>query len=65
MTPFETYLTNLNEIRSTGAAVPETSYYGALETFLNEIGKTLKPRVRCVLNIQNRGAGIPDSSSTP
>jgi len=27
---------------------------------LNEIGKTLKPKVRCVINLANRGAGIPD-----
>lgn len=60
MTPFEDYLKDLYEIRSTGAAVPETSYYPALSTLLNEIGKTLKPKVRCIINIQNRGAGIPD-----
>jgi len=60
MFPFEAYLTSLREIRSSGEAVDETSYYGALETFLNEIGKSLKPRVRCVLSLKNRGAGIPD-----
>jgi hypothetical protein len=27
---------------------------------LNEIGKTLKPKVRCVLTLANRGAGNPD-----
>jgi hypothetical protein len=60
MTPLEAYLTSLREIRSSGEAVDETSYYGALETFLNEIGKTLKPKVRCVLQLRNRGAGNPD-----
>ena len=60
MTPLETYLTSLREIRSSGEAVDETSYYGALETFLNEIGKTLKPKVRCVLQLKNRGVGSPD-----
>ncbi len=60
MSPLEDYLTSLREIRSSGEAVDETSYYGALETFLNEIGKSLKPRVRCVLSLKNRGAGIPD-----
>jgi len=50
----------LRDIRSSGEAVPETSYYGALEGLLNAIGKTLKPRVRCVINIKNRGAWIPD-----
>ncbi len=60
MSPLEAYLTSLREIRSSGEAVDETSYYGALEAFLNEIGKSLKPRVRCVLSLKNRGAGIPD-----
>ena len=58
--PVETYLRELRDIRSSGAAVKETSYYGPLATLLNEVGKTLKPRVRCIINIQNRGAGIPD-----
>ncbi|HVS88611.1 MAG TPA: hypothetical protein VHF01_10385 [Candidatus Acidoferrum sp.] len=60
MTPFETYLTSLREIRSSGEGVVETSSYGALETLFNEIGKTLKPKVRCVLQLKNRGAGNPD-----
>jgi hypothetical protein len=60
MNPLETYLRDLRDIHSTGAAVPEISYYGCLERLLNEIGKTLKPKVRCVINLANRGAGIPD-----
>ena len=60
MDPVETYFRDLSEIRSTGANVPETSFYGALEKLLNEIGKTLKPKVRCVLQLANRGAGNPD-----
>jgi len=58
--PVETYLRELSLIRSSGAAVPETSYYGPLANLLNEIGKTLKPKVRCVINLRNRGAGLPD-----
>jgi hypothetical protein len=60
MTPLETYLTSLREIRSSGEAVDETSYYGALEALFNEVGKSLKPRVRCILQLKNRGAGNPD-----
>jgi len=60
MTPLEAYLTSLLEIRSSGEAVDETSYYGALETFFNDVGKTLKPKVRCVLQLKNRGVGSPD-----
>lgn len=58
--PLETYLKDVREIHSTGAAVAETSYYPALSNLLNEIGKGLKPKVRCVVNPANRGAGLPD-----
>jgi hypothetical protein len=60
MHPFESYLRDLSAIHASGAAVAETSYYGPLETLLNEIGKTLKPRVRCIIALSNRGAGLPD-----
>lgn len=58
--PLETYLNDLFLIHSSGGAVKETSGYPALSTLLNEIGKTLKPKVRCVINLQNQGAGLPD-----
>jgi hypothetical protein len=60
MTPLETYLRELRDIRSFGAAVKETSYYPALSNLLNEVGKRLKPRIRCIINLANRGAGLPD-----
>ncbi len=60
MHPLETYLRELRDIRSSGSAVKETSYYGPLAALLNEVGKPLSPRVRCVINLKNRGAGIPD-----
>ena len=60
MNAFETYIQDLQEIKSTGAGVKETSYYGALEKLFNELGKTLKPQVRCVMQLKNRGAGMPD-----
>ncbi|WP_044550019.1 type ISP restriction/modification enzyme [Azospirillum lipoferum] len=56
----ETYLRRMAEIRGTGAATGETSYYGALETLLNDIGRTLKPKVMCNGQIRNQGAGHPD-----
>lgn len=56
----ETYLRELNVIRSTGSAVDETSYYPPLANLLNAVGATLKPRVRCVINLKNQGAGMPD-----
>ena len=60
MTPTEIYLRELRDIRSTGAGVNETTYYSALSNLLNEVGKRLKPRVRCIIHLANRGAGIPD-----
>src|SRR5438093_6125957 len=60
MHPVELYLRDMAEIRASGAAVPETSYYAALSNLLNAVGATLTPRVRCILSLQNRGAGLPD-----
>src|SRR5712692_9992502 len=60
MDPVETYIRELLDIHRSGEAVKETSYYGPLASLFNEIGKALKPRVRCIINIKNRGAGIPD-----
>ena len=56
--PVERYLRALSEIRSAG--VRETSYYGALEALLNEMGGALSPKVRCILHPRNAGAGLPD-----
>jgi hypothetical protein len=55
----EAYLSQLFANRLAGA-VPETSGYGPLATLLNEVGHKLRPKVRCVINPANRGAGIPD-----
>jgi hypothetical protein len=60
MNHLETYLTHLHDARSTGEAVKETSFYPALAALLNSTGAELKPKVKCVINIKNRGAGIPD-----
>jgi hypothetical protein len=59
-TPLEKYLHDLQEIRSSGASVKETSYYPALRNLLSEIGHTLKPKVICVMNLADQGAGLPD-----
>ena len=40
MNPLETYLKELQEIRSTGASVPETSYYPPLAGLLPTTLKT-------------------------
>lgn len=61
MHPLESYLKSLNAIRLSGQAVPETSYYPAIAELLNELGRSLDPKVSCVINLQNTGAGIPDA----
>ena len=64
MSPVETavraYFQRMAEIRSTGGATSETSYYSALENLLNELGKLLKPQVICNGQLRNQGAGHPD-----
>ncbi len=50
----ETYLRELRDIRSTGAAARETSYYAALANLLNDVGKGLKPRVRYELTYDDK-----------
>jgi hypothetical protein len=56
----ETYFGELWQTRQTGGGVEEESYYGSLANLLNAIGKSLKPQVRCVIQLANRGAGHPD-----
>ncbi len=66
MEPLVTYLRDLRDIRSSGANAPETSFYGPLANLLNEIGRTLKPRVRCIINPKNQGGCLPERScATP
>jgi len=50
----------MQSIRSSGNATDETSYYTPLNNLLDEIGKEVKPRIRCILTLKNRGAGHPD-----
>jgi hypothetical protein len=60
MKPLEKYLRDLWAIRSSGAGVKETSFYPPLAELFNESGKKLKPRVRCIIHLQDTGAGFPD-----
>jgi hypothetical protein len=60
MNPLETYLTELREIHDSGAATGETSGYPALANLLNAIGHSLKPKVRCIIQLKNSGVGLPD-----
>jgi hypothetical protein len=56
----EKYLSDLRDIKLSGEGVSELSYYPALARLLEEIGGGLKPKVRCVMNLKNEGAGLPD-----
>ena len=60
MNPVEAYLEQVRAIHLSGAGVPETSYYPALCNLFDEIGKALNPKVRCIISLANRGAGLPD-----
>lgn len=60
MHPIEPYLEKLAEIRASGHATDETSYYPAIEALLADLGKALKPRVVPVLQLKDRGADHPD-----
>ena len=56
----EAYFTELRDIRASGAAVAEISYYGPLKTLLTEVGKHLKPKVSALMQLRNTGSGNPD-----
>ena len=59
-TVVETYLADLQRIRASGGATGERSSYGPLANLLNAIGATLKPKVFCVGELADQGAGHPD-----
>ena len=56
----ETYLADLRRIRASGGATGERSYYSPLTNLLNALGSTLRPRVFCVGELAQQGAGHPD-----
>jgi len=58
--PVESYFSELRDIRSSGAGVAEISYYDPLKQLLNEVGKSLKPKVRALMQLRNTGSGNPD-----
>jgi hypothetical protein len=56
----EIFLSTARSVQSTGGGTKETSYYTALNNLLDGVGHTLKPSVRCVMQLKNLGAGNPD-----
>ena len=56
----EAYFSDLGRIRGTGGATGELSYHPALRNLLNAVGAALKPKVFCVGELADQGAGRPD-----
>ena len=54
------YLADLRTIRASGGATGERSYYPPLSNLLNAVGAALKPKVACVTELADHGAGHPD-----
>ena len=59
-TAVEAYLADLRRIRASGGATGERSYYSPLANLLNAVGDALKPKVFCVGELAQQGAGHPD-----
>ena len=58
----EAYFADLRRVRASGGATGERSYYPALAGLLRAVGATLKPKVFCVLELADQGAGHPDGA---
>ena len=56
----ETYFADLGRVRASGGATGERSSYGPLANLLNAVGATLRPKVFCVGELADQGAGHPD-----
>ena len=56
----EKYFSALKQIRTSGGATHERSLYPPLFALLDAVGDTLKPKVHCVSDMADQGAGHPD-----
>ena len=54
------YFADLRRVRATGGGTGERSSYAALANLLNAVGAALKPKVFCVAELADQGAGHPD-----
>jgi len=55
----ETYLVALGQMHASGGATSERSSYPPLAHLLNDVGALLKPKVFCVSELADQGAGHP------
>ena len=56
----EAYFADLGRIHASGGATGERSSYAPLANLLDAVGATLKPKVFCVGELADQGAGHPD-----
>ena len=56
----EAYFTELRLVRGSGGATNERSLYVPLANLLNAVGGALRPKVFCVQELADQGAGHPD-----
>ena len=56
----EAYFADLRRIHASGGATGERSSYAPLANLLNAVGAALKPKVFCVGELADQGAGHPD-----
>ena len=56
----EAYFSGLGRMRASGGGTGERSSYGPLAGLLDAVGATLKPKVFCVGELADQGAGHPD-----
>ena len=56
----ETYFTDLGRVCVLVGVTGERSSYGPLANLLNAVGASLKPKVLCVGELADQGAGHPD-----
>ena len=56
----EAYFADLGRVRASGGTTEERSHYPALAGLLRAVGSRLKPKVFCVLELADQGAGHPD-----
>ena len=59
-TAVEAYFTDLRRLLASGGATGERSTYGPLANLLNSAGTVRSPKVFCVAELADQGAGHPD-----
>ena len=60
----EAYLADLRRIKASGGATSERSYYSPLTNLMNAIGSTLRPKVFCVGELAEQGAGQTNETTS-